>query len=156
LNAVRLWEYRDYSPSVLSGGQKQRLAIAAALAMADKILVLDEPNSQLDPCGAIDVLSFIHELRSGSKLTVVMTTVSGEEAADFADKICVLNNGSLAAFGTPRQIFSDKNLQACEAIHLPQVSEFAACMSSRSQPLPYFPVNLAEAAESVTNWYNSN
>jgi len=154
LEMSRLWDYRGFPVSALSGGQKQRLAIAAALAMANKLLVLDEPASQLDPLGAREVLSFIRELRRQKGLTVVMATGSGEEAAEFADKILVLRDGSLAAFGTPTQVFADKNLTASCMIDLPQVSEFAACMEYRGYPLPRFPVNLDEAAESALAWYN--
>ena len=107
LDAVGLSAYADYAPSALSGGQKQRLAIAAALAMAEKILVLDEPASQLDPEGARDILSLINNLHEQKKLTVIMATNSCEEAAEIADRICLLKSGSLAALGTPQRIFAD-------------------------------------------------
>jgi energy-coupling factor transporter ATP-binding protein EcfA2 len=156
LETAGLWDYRDYPPSSLSGGQKQRLTIAAALAMAEKLLVLDEPASQLDPLGAREVLSFIRDLRAQNGLTVVMTTNSGEEAAEFADKILVLKDGGLAAFETPSRIFADKELLASCMIDPPQVSEFANCMEGRGRPLPRFPVNLDEAAEAVLDWYGKN
>ena len=153
LEASGLWDYRVFPVSSLSGGQKQRLTIAAALAMADKILVMDEPASQLDPLGAREVLSFIRGLRAQKGLTVVMATNSGEEAAEFADKIIVLNDGGLAAFGTPGQVFAGKNLLATCMIDPPQVSEFANCMEEHGHPLPRFPVNLDEALESARDWY---
>jgi energy-coupling factor transport system ATP-binding protein len=103
LDITGLSTYADRAPATLSGGQKQRLAIASALAMAEKILVLDEPASQLDPEGAGEVLSLIRELRDTKGLTVVMATNSVEEAK-LADKICVLENGSVAAFNTPQCI----------------------------------------------------
>ena len=156
LDAAGLWDYRDYPPSGLSGGQKQRLTIAAALAMAEKLLVLDEPASQLDPLGAREVLSFIRELRSKKGLTVVMATGSGEEAAEFAEKILVLREGRLAAFGTPGQVFADKELLASCMIDPPQVSEFANRMEEYGHPLPRFPVNLDEAAEAALDWYKGN
>jgi energy-coupling factor transporter ATP-binding protein EcfA2 len=148
-----LWDYRDYSPTILSGGQKQRLTVAAALVMAEKILVLDEPASQLDPLGARETLSFIRDLRTKKGLTVVMATVSGEETAEFADKLVVLREGKLAAFGTPKEIFTDKELPASCLIDPPQVSEFANLMEGHGQPLPRFPVNINEAAEAVFSWY---
>jgi len=154
LDAAGLWDYRGYPVSSLSGGQKQRLTIAAALAMANKLLVLDEPASQLDPLGARKVLSFIRDLRTQKGLTVVMATGSGEEAAEFAEKILVLREGNLAAFGTPREIFADKELLASCMIDPPQVSEFANCMEGLMSPLPRFPVNLDEALESTRDWYN--
>ena len=151
LNLAGLSAYADYAPSVLSGGQKQRLAIAAAVAMAEKILVLDEPASQLDPAGAREVLSLIRDLRG--RLTVVMATNSGEEAAEFADRICVLKNGSLAALDSPRRIFADQRLPDECAIAAPPVAEFACRMAELGKPLPRFPINLIEAEESVVEWY---
>jgi energy-coupling factor transporter ATP-binding protein EcfA2 len=153
LEAAGLWDYRDYPVSALSGGQKQRLTIAAALAMANKLLVLDEPASQLDPLGAREVLSFIRELRRQKGLTVVMAAGSGEEAAEFAEKILVLRNGSLAAFGSPKEIFADKELLASCMIDPPQVSEFANRIEELGNPLPRFPVNLDEALESVRDLF---
>jgi len=153
LEAAGLWDYRDFPVSSLSGGQKQRLTIAAALAMANRLLVLDEPASQLDPLGAREVLSFIGELRRQKGLTVVMATGSGEEAAEFAGKILVLKDGSLAAFGTPGEVFADKNLLTSCMIDPPQVSEFANCMEERGHPLPRFPVNPDEALESTRDMF---
>ena len=153
LDIAGLSAYADYAPSALSGGQKQRLAIAAALAMAEKILVLDEPASQLDPAGAREVFSLISGLRSRTRLTVVMATNSGEEAAEFADKVCVLKNGTLAALNSPRCIFADQRLVEECAIAAPPVAEFACHMAALGKPLPRFPVNLTEAEESVVAWY---
>jgi ABC-type hemin transport system ATPase subunit len=82
-----------------------------------------------------------------------MATGSGEEAAEFADKIIVLKDGCLAAFGTPREIFADKELLASCMIDSPQVSQFANIMEERGHPLPRFPVNLDEALESTRNLF---
>jgi len=64
--------------------------------MAEKILVLDEPTSQLDPDGAREVLSLIRDLRVRKRLTVVMATNSAEEAANFADRIIILDEGRIS------------------------------------------------------------
>jgi energy-coupling factor transport system ATP-binding protein len=148
LETSGLWDYRDYPVSCLSGGQKQRLTIAAALAMAEKIIVLDEPTSQLDPLGAKEVLSFIRELRAKKGLTVVMATGSVEEAAEFAEKTIVLREGSLAALGTPKDIFSDKELLASCMIEPPQASRFARGMEERGQP-----TTEAIRIRSLSHWY---
>jgi energy-coupling factor transport system ATP-binding protein len=106
LGVTGLSAYADFAPAMLSGGQKQRLAIAAALAMAEKILVLDEPSSQLDGEGAREILSLIRDLRAHKKLAVVMATNSAEEAAEFADRVCVLKNGTLVSCDTPLRVFA--------------------------------------------------
>ena len=153
LDIASLNEYTNYAPSELSGGQKQRLAIAAALTMAGRILVLDEPVSQLDPSGARNVLSFIRKLSADKKLTVVMATDSGEEAAEYADRILALKNGKLAACDIPRRIFSDKNLLETCGIQCPQVSEFAHQMTAAGKALPGFPVNITEAADLTQKYF---
>jgi len=153
LDMTGLSDYADRAPATLSGGQKQRLVIAAALAMATKVLVLDEPCSQLDPTGAREVLSLIRELRTRTGLTVVMATGSGEEAADFADTIIVLKNGNLAAFDTPPRIFADQRLLADCGIPAPQVCDFARCMTALGRPLPQFPATLDEAEKAALAWY---
>jgi energy-coupling factor transporter ATP-binding protein EcfA2 len=149
LEAAGLSAYRDSPPSALSGGQKQRLAIAAALAMSPRILVLDEPTSQLDPCAARETLALIAGLRERGGLTVLMATHNGEEAAEFADKICVLSEGRLAAFGSPREIFSDEKLVRDNWIRRPDVSELAAYLTDRGQALPEFPLCLDEALAAI-------
>jgi energy-coupling factor transporter ATP-binding protein EcfA2 len=154
LGICGLEEYRHKPPSVLSGGQKQRLAIASALIMANKILVLDEPSSQLDSSGAEEVLSLIRDSCVKNGLTVLMATGSGEEAVEFADKICVLKNGCVAAFDSPRHIFADQKLADYSAVQIPQVSDFAREMAALGKPLPDFPVNTEEAVASVLKWYN--
>jgi energy-coupling factor transporter ATP-binding protein EcfA2 len=155
LDAAGLSAYADRAPSTLSGGQKQRLVIAAALAMAAKVLVLDEPCSQLDPSGAREVLSFINTLRARKGLTVVMATSSGDEAADFADKVCVLRGGTIAAYDTPRFVFADQHLIDHSGRQAPQVSEFASRMAALGKPLPQFPINPDEAEKAVLDWYKS-
>ena len=121
--------------------------------MANRVLVLDEPCSRLDPVGTREVLSFIRKLRVDKKLTVVMATASPEEAAEFADRVCVLKNGRLLAFDSPSRVFSDARLLAHAGIEPPEVSEFAFRMAEFGRPLPRFPLTVDEAVESVIDWH---
>jgi energy-coupling factor transporter ATP-binding protein EcfA2 len=153
LETAGLSSYADASPAALSGGQRQRLAIAAALVMAEKLLVLDEPTSQLDPAGAAEVLSLVREIRRGRGLAVIMATHNSEEAAACADRVCVLKNGAVAACGAPGDIFSDSALLRECWIQPPQVSELASRMRERGSPLPVFPLCFDEAKAAVLAWY---
>jgi energy-coupling factor transport system ATP-binding protein len=81
-----------------------------------------------------------------------MATGSGEEAVEFADRICVLKNGCVAAFDSPRRIFA--GLSVDSDIQAPQVSDFARRMAALGKPLPDFPVNAEEAVASVLKWYD--
>jgi len=110
LFAAGLAGFEDRIPSTLSGGEKQRLAIAAALAMRGKILVLDEPLSRLDAQGAADVMSLLSELRRKYQITVVMAAGESPVIAEFADRVCVLHNGRIAALDSPGKIFADRGL----------------------------------------------
>jgi energy-coupling factor transporter ATP-binding protein EcfA2 len=152
LKITGLDEYADYSPGTLSGGQKQRLAIACALAMSNRLLIMDEPSSQLDPAAAKGTLLLIKDLCANKNLTVIMATGSCEEAAEFADKILLLKNGSPAAFDSPERIFSDNKLAESCGVPGTQVSEFARTMNAMGNPLPFFPMLEDEAVKAVSLW----
>jgi energy-coupling factor transporter ATP-binding protein EcfA2 len=149
LGTSGLGAFAHTPPAALSGGQKQRLAIAAALAMNPRILVLDEPTSQLDPGAAGETLALIADVRKHNRLTVIMATHNSEEAAACADKICVLDKGRLAAFGSPHEIFSNDPLIRDNRIQRPDVSELAAYLADRGRPLPVFPICLDEALDAL-------
>jgi len=149
LAAAGLLGHSGRAPAALSGGQKQRLAVAAALAMANRVLVLDEPCSRLDPAGAAEVLSFVRRLRSDGKPAVVMATGSPEDAAEFADRVCVLKNGRILALDAPGRIFADRALLREAGIGAPGVCSFAFRMAGLGKPLAGFPLTAEEAAESL-------
>jgi energy-coupling factor transport system ATP-binding protein len=125
LNAVGLAGLKDREPNTLSGGEKQRLSIASVLAMVNseafnaetfntnvsamkgKILVLDEPLCRLDPQGAQEVMSVLSELHRKEKITIIMTTHDSVKAAEFADRVCILKNGKIAAIDTAKSIFTN-------------------------------------------------
>jgi energy-coupling factor transport system ATP-binding protein len=98
------------SPLALSGGQMQRVAIASVLAMRPRVLVLDEPTSQLDPVGSREVFTAVRALMEGGRTTVVMIEHKLEWVAAFADRVIVLSGGSLVADGTPGEVLTDESL----------------------------------------------
>lgn len=106
LEQVKMIEFMDHEPHHLSGGQKQRVAIAGALALNPKLLIMDEATSMLDPQGRDEVIGIVHELQEKTGLTVISITHDLEEAL-LADKLFVMNEGKLLKVGTPKEIFSD-------------------------------------------------
>jgi len=110
LHAVGLANFEDRAPSTLSGGEKQRLAIASILAMKSKVFVLDEPLCRLDTQGAQEVMSVLNELRKNEKITIIMAMHESAKAVEFADRVCILKNGKIAALDTAKNIFSDREL----------------------------------------------
>jgi len=108
LQQVKMADYLDHEPHHLSGGQKQRVAIAGALAMRPRLLILDEATSMLDPQGRMEVIETIRELRKATGLTVISITHDLEEAA-LADRILVMNAGEKQLEGKPEAVFLSSN-----------------------------------------------
>lgn len=104
LNQVKMEDYKDHEPHHLSGGQKQRVAIAGALAMRPKLLILDEATSMLDPQGRMEVIETIRRLRESTGLTVISITHDLEEAA-LAERMIVMNGGHKHVEGPPKDVF---------------------------------------------------
>jgi energy-coupling factor transport system ATP-binding protein len=112
----------ERSPFELSGGEQRRVAIAGVLVMNPSVLVLDEPAAGLDPWGRREILNFISKLRSERSIAVVLATHDMEDMARFADRVVVLQNGSIALNGPTREIF--RNVEALESAGLepPQIT----------------------------------
>lgn len=139
LRLLGLWELRDRSPYALSGGQMQRLAIASVLAMEPRVLVLDEPTSQLDPQGTREVFDAVAALcRRG--MTVIVAEHKIELLAAHADRILVLDGGRLVADDKPRALFS----RTSRAVPRPPVTAAAAALGW-TLPEGSLPVTLEEA-----------
>jgi energy-coupling factor transport system ATP-binding protein len=118
LRQVKMDEFLDQEPHHLSGGQKQRVAIAGALALRPRLLILDEATSMLDPQGRVEVIETIRELRKETGLTVISITHDLEEAA-LADRIIVMNAGHKHAEGTPESVFVSSNALVELGLDLP-------------------------------------
>lgn len=99
---INNWYRQDTSS--LSGGQKQLLNLASAMVMQPKILILDEPTGQLDPIVAEEFIATLKKLNSELGTTIILTEHRLENAFPIADKIAVMENGSVIAFDTPRRI----------------------------------------------------
>ena len=92
--------------SELSGGQQQRVAIARALALAPKIIVLDEPLSNLDAKLRKQLRKELKKLQLEQGITLVYVTHDQEEALTLSDRVAVFNNGVVEQVGTPEEIYN--------------------------------------------------
>lgn len=110
LEQTGLTDLADRSPYTLSGGQQQRLAIASMLVMRPKILVLDEPTSQLDPLGTKEVFEVLRELVKQGETTVILTEHKLERLASFVDRVIVLHDGQIIDDGTPRSVLTSHQI----------------------------------------------
>jgi energy-coupling factor transport system ATP-binding protein len=142
LLAVGLAGFEDRSPFALSGGQQQRVAIAAVLAMEPRILVMDEPTSNLDPAGTADVFAIVDGLVRDRGMTVIVAEHDVEALGGFADRIVVLDEGRVVRHGTPAAVFGAVDELRALGLRSPQVTELAHGLAPGSPPLP---VSLPEA-----------
>ncbi len=122
----------------LSGGQKRRVAIAGIIVMNPQILVLDEPAAGLDPAGRDEILGFAKKLRDESGITVILVSHSMEDIAKLADKVIVMNDGSVEMVGTPAEVF--KNEDRLNEIGL-SVPQMAGVFHKISEILPEIDIN---------------
>jgi len=105
LELVRLSGYEDRYPTQLSGGQQQRVALARALAVNPKILLLDEPLSNLDAKLRVEMRSEIKRIQRELDITVIYVTHDQEEAMALSDRIAVMNIGVVEQVGTPIEVY---------------------------------------------------
>ncbi len=135
LKAVGMYEFRKYSPNKLSGGQKQRVSIAGVFAMHPKCIVLDEPTAMLDPNGRREVIRAIRGLNDVEGVTIILITHYMEEIIH-ADKVFVMDKGSIAMEGTPREIFSQVERLKELRLDVPQVTELAHELKKKGLDIP--------------------
>ena len=114
-------EALNKSPFELSGGQKRRVAIAGVIAMEPEVLILDEPTAGLDPVGRESILENIRAYQQAQNATIIMVTHSMEEVAAIADRLFVMNHGTLAMHGTPAEIFHRADELTEIGLDVPQV-----------------------------------
>ena len=135
LKQVGMFEYREHAPHLLSGGQKQRVAIAGVIAMRPKCIVLDEPTAMLDPRGRRDVMEIVTRLNREERITVVLITHHMDEAAQ-AGRVIVLDRGSIALDGTPRQVFSQVEKLHGLGLRAPETVELCWALRAEGLQLP--------------------
>ncbi len=134
----------DRSPYHLSGGQQQRLAVASILALQPRVIILDESTSQLDPLGRDEIFRLVGELHRMGR-TVIMVDHNIEKIASTVDKVMVLHQGRLVAYGEPHTVFANKELLEDHFVRLPQVADAALSLPHRLAPGAGTPITLEEA-----------
>jgi energy-coupling factor transport system ATP-binding protein len=105
MNLTGISDLADRSPYSLSGGQQQRVALTSILVMQPKVLVLDEPTSQMDPVGTREVFGVIRRMAERG-MTVILAEHKMEWIAEFADRIIALKDGQILLEGTPSEVLT--------------------------------------------------
>ena len=149
-------EYKDKSPFDLSGGQKRRVAIAGVIAMNPKTLILDEPTAGLDPKGRDDILAQIKKLHDDYGMTIILVSHSMEDVANIADKVIVMNNGSVELQGPIDIVF--KEVEKLESIGLgvPQVTYLMLKLKALGFDVSDGIYTIKQAKEEIIKLLNKN
>lgn len=135
LKRVKMWDYRDKEPAALSGGQKQRVAIAGVIAMAPKIIILDESTSMLDPEGRDELMAIVADIKQDKALTVISITHDLNEAAE-ADRMLVFKEGQIIKEGRPADIFTYGHELTEVGLDVPFSEQLKSALAKRGVAVP--------------------
>ena len=126
---VQIGELLDRKPSELSGGQQQRVAIARALVKMPRILLLDEPLSNLDARLRLQTREEIRRIQRTTGITTVFVTHDQEEAMSISDRIVVMKDGLLHQAGKPQEVYDDPaDLFVAKFLGTPPINVFDGCV----------------------------
>ena len=137
------------SPFDLSGGQKRRVAIAGVLAMKPQVLILDEPTAGLDPQGRKEILELIAGLRRDAGITIILVSHSMEDVAEYVDRIIVMNRGSVAFDGLPKEVFAHYDELEEMGLAAPQVTYIVHKLKAKGMEVETDAITIKEAAEDI-------
>ena len=143
------------SPFELSGGQKRRVAIAGVLAMKPQILILDEPTAGLDPQGRVEILELISKLHTEEHMTIILVSHSMDDVADYAQRLIVMDHGSIAYDDVPSEVF--KNVRELERMDLgvPEVTYIMRAIRRIGYDVDDTTTRVEDAVEQILNLYKN-
>ena len=147
IDMLDLDHLRDKHPHEMSGGEQQRVAMAATLALKPKVLVADEPTSNLDPKSAEAILNLIADLNKRD-MTVVLIEHRLDLVSKDASRVILMDNGRLIADGAPRDVLT---LDLCQEIGvgIPKATQLYKRLKERGITLDSVPLTGAELAAIV-------
>lgn len=157
----------DRKPGKLSGGERQRVALARALVRQPKILLLDEPFSNLDEPLRVQMRNELPLIRARSGATVIFVTHDQEEAMSLGDRVAVMRNGAIQQIAPPREIYSaPANRFVASFIGSPQMNLFHGSVAQRdgrlvfigaeAEPEVSLPKFVLEPGGARADWFGGN
>ncbi len=150
LETAGIAHLREREIATLSGGQKQKVAIAAILALAPRVLVLDEPTAALDPVSSSAVFDTLRELNASAGITVVVIEQKVALLCEHCDRILVMDEGRLAFDGTPREVFSHGRELRALGVDSPRVARVSNSLAEHGIIAPGAPcLSVAEARDLI-------
>lgn len=148
--------YKNKSPFDLSGGQKRRVAIAGVVAMEPKVLILDEPIAGLDPKGRDDILKQIRKLHDDYKTTTIMISHSMEDVAKIADRVVVMNQGSIILDGKVADVFKEVDTLEEIGLGVPQVTYLLRELRKKGFAISEDIYTIKDAKQAILEYLNKN
>jgi len=145
LEMTGISELRDYSTSQLSGGQKQRVAIASAIALRPKILVLDEPTSELDPKGSLDIFNTLQRLNQEYNITIVVVEQKIQLLSEYCSRLVIMDKGNIILDGETRTVLAEQETLQKIGVSAPPVTRLAYMLKKEGLYQGGFPINVEEA-----------
>ncbi|MCK4377400.1 MAG: ATP-binding cassette domain-containing protein [Actinomycetia bacterium] len=151
LNFVALSHKENSNIYELSGGEKQRIAIASVLTMYPKMVILDEPTSNLDPIGARGIIKVIKELNKKKNLTVLLIDHEVSSILYLADRLIILDEGTIMYDGNPRYILEKygDNIFKNIGVRIPKITQLAVRLNKKGFKISPFPLTVKEAVKSI-------
>lgn len=135
----------DASPFELSGGQKRRVAIAGVLAMKPDVLILDEPTAGLDPHGRDEILEQISKLHKENGITIIVVSHSMEDMAKYADRLVVMNKGTIMFNDKPEGVFAHYKELEDIGLSAPKVTYVCDQLKKKGYPIKDTVTTIQEA-----------
>ena len=116
------------------------------MALRPKILVMDEPTSELDPLGKYEIITIAKELNREHKITIVLVEHETELAANIIDRLIVLNQGQIEFQGTPVELFGNIELMQKAGLFVPEVTEVARGLANSGFEISKLPITYAQGS----------
>ena len=145
----------DVSPLSLSGGQKRRVAIAGVLAMAPKLLILDEPMAGLDPSGREEMLTLLSKLYEERQISIVLVSHNMDDVAKYADRILVMNEGELVLDGVPKKVFHYQDELEQIGLGVPQMTHLIHRLEKETGCRLGDAITLEEGLPLIEQWWHA-
>lgn len=153
LSRVGILNLRPRRIESLSGGQKQKVAIAATLALAPRILVLDEPTGELDPQSSREIFEILRALNRVG-VTVIVVEQKIMLLSEYCKTLAVMDAGALARCAPVKDVLSDPEELSRIGVHVPRIVTLAGELNRRGLCAGAAPVNMREAVEMVQSARN--
>ncbi len=136
----------------LSYGQKKRASIAGVLAMRPQIMILDEPTAGLDPLGVREIMNLLVRLNKQEGITILMATHDVDLVPIYANHIFILNEGKIVLDGSPKEVFSQKQLIRSAHLRLPRVAHLGEILFNKDNlSIDSLPLTIGEARRMVVS-----